>query len=208
MENTRLSNQINLILKHVSSLDLDELMIYVSTYDLNLMSKFDWEHHLQNEPNFECDVVFQSVKIGTIKLINFKEYKLFDVVYSKPIKHEVHTIEYDPYDGHYKVSAFDHNGLEFYYEAGIKHPFKSDWRIRHKIYANYDCPFNYTFNAIVLDNNKLNFISIFNKEKLEEGELSRDPYPNDAFHGYHLEPATIESAFKSLLLLHLVVDKL
>lgn len=163
-------------------------------YDLKIIPKFDWMINLKDEAEFKHDVYLGLDKIGTIELFSFGKYKFFSVTYERPIVHSIFMTEYDICDKYYHVSKFENTK----FEIGITHPYRNN---KNKV-REFESQFTYVFNAIVLENDGLNFISIMNKPPLDEGEISIDRHPDEAFYGYKLKPATVEDAYKSLFLLH------
>lgn len=182
---------------------------YIYDIKLNHMDGFDWDSHLINNQPFDCDVYFQSIKIGTIQLISFKGKKFINIIYATPFKHKLMMTEFNPGDRYYWVSRFESDHLKCKFELGYAHPSKNDHGCVCQRKTDYDCDFSYTFNAIALENDVLNFVKIENKKPEEHDVEIVAGFDNKfSFEGYKLKEANFEDALKSLLLLHIVINKL
>lgn len=144
--------------RKINNLPKDKL----TQYELKSYPKFNWADYLKNEKDFKYDIYSDSQKIGTIELISRNNQKIFNITYEMPIKHDIFITEYDIDDNYFHVSEL--GGHQF--AIGINHPFQNilnaplnGKHLQHnKSYVSQQ--FSYVLNAIVADNNKLNFINI------------------------------------------------
>lgn len=179
---------------------------YIYDTEFEIKNGFDWNSHLKDEDPFECDVYYQTTKIGTIQLVKFKNETFFNVIYAIPIEHKFTMTEFSPFDPYYYVSHFENKFLKSTFELGYAHPGREQRKCICEQKKDHNCTFSFSFNAIVIENDHPNFLMIRGKPELEEGEFTLDPNPTISFKDYQLRAAGFEDAFKGLLLLHFIIN--
>ena len=195
----------------VSKNDLSKFTLdFIYDMEFQCKNNFDWNNYLSTEEPYECEIYYQSIKIGTIQFLHLKDKHFFNVIYEKTIEHTEIITEFDICDPYYHVSQFTHDNIKTMFQLGYNH--HSNEINKGKCFAchgqkKFNCIFSCSFNAIVLDYGYLNFIQINRNDWLPDGHEIEYQVSEGNFFNYKLKEATFEDSIKSLLLIHLIVNK-